>query len=41
METEMKLDFALGRKLSKHSGYLVVQFPFKLMTKVVLPTFEL
>lgn len=43
METEMKLEthFALGIKLSKHSGSLDVQFPFKLMTKVVLSSFEL
>lgn len=35
METEMNLEtcFALGIKFSKHSGYLNVQFPFKLMTK--------
>ena len=43
METEIKLEthFALGIKFSKHSGYLDVQFPFKLMTKVVLSSFEL
>lgn len=37
----LETHFALGLKYSKHSKYLDIKFLFKLMTEVLLPSFEL